>query len=75
VLVLDKGAVVEYGPPYELIRKEKGMFRGMCETSGEFDVLLPAAKKAFGEDTLSMSVESRQPMQPRGREREGGLRS
>jgi ABC-type multidrug transport system fused ATPase/permease subunit len=52
VLVLDKGVVVEYGHPYELIRKEKGMFRGMCDTSGEFDVLLRAAKKAYGEDTL-----------------------
>jgi ABC-type multidrug transport system fused ATPase/permease subunit len=50
VLVLDKGAVVEYDHPYALIQKEKGTFRAMCESSGEFDILMKAAKKAFGED-------------------------
>lgn len=49
VLVLDKGEVVEYAHPYELLRKEgkDAIFRGMCETSGDFDGLMEAAKKAW----------------------------
>lgn len=47
VLVLDKGRVVEYGHPYDLIRAEKGHFRAMCETSGELETLMKAAKKAW----------------------------
>ncbi|PKS07256.1 hypothetical protein jhhlp_005858, partial [Lomentospora prolificans] len=47
VLVLDKGEVVEFGHPYELMQNEKGSFRSMCETSGEYDVLIKAAKKAW----------------------------
>ncbi|KAL2398676.1 ABC transporter 7 [Exophiala dermatitidis] len=47
VLVLDKGEVVEYANPYELIQKEGGHFRAMCETSGDFDSLFELAKKAW----------------------------
>lgn len=49
VLVLDKGEVVEYGHPYELLKKEGDMavFKGMCEMSGDFDTLRKAAKKAY----------------------------
>jgi ABC-type multidrug transport system fused ATPase/permease subunit len=49
VLVLDKGRVVEYGHPYELLRKEgtDAKFRGMCDMSGGFEALQKAAKKAF----------------------------
>jgi ABC-type multidrug transport system fused ATPase/permease subunit len=49
VLVLDKGSVVEYGHPHELLKKEgkDAIFRGMCETSGDFDSLQKAAKKAW----------------------------
>lgn len=47
VLVLDKGQVMEYAHPWELINKEDGTFRSMCETSGELDVLLKAAKKKW----------------------------
>lgn len=49
VLVLDKGEVVEYAHPYELLRKtgEDAVFRGMCETSGDHEGLLEAAKKAW----------------------------
>lgn len=46
VLVLDKGEVIEYGDPYDLIRKEGGSFRSMCETSGDMDTLVKEAKKA-----------------------------
>ncbi|KAL2130865.1 hypothetical protein VTI74DRAFT_5839 [Chaetomium olivicolor] len=48
VLVLDKGQIVEYGHPWELIRKRQGgVFRGMCEMSGDFEVLKEAARKAW----------------------------
>jgi ABC-type multidrug transport system fused ATPase/permease subunit len=47
VLVLDKGEVVEFGHPWELIQNEEGMFRGMCESSSEFDALKKSARKAF----------------------------
>ena len=47
VLVLDKGEVVEFAHPWELMQKEGGSFRGMCETSGDLDVLLELAKKAW----------------------------
>ncbi|KAJ0387812.1 hypothetical protein COL922a_001647 [Colletotrichum nupharicola] len=52
VLVLDKGAVVEYGHPYELIRKENGSFRGMCDMSGELSILIKAAKKKWDSGRL-----------------------
>ncbi|OCL14508.1 hypothetical protein AOQ84DRAFT_384660 [Glonium stellatum] len=47
VLVLDKGEVVEFGDPWDLVRKEDGVFRGMCETSGELEALENEAKKAW----------------------------
>ncbi|KAK0619751.1 hypothetical protein B0T14DRAFT_537418 [Immersiella caudata] len=47
VLVLDKGSVVEYGHPWELMQKADGSFRSMCEMSGDYDTLAKAAKKAF----------------------------
>jgi ABC-type multidrug transport system fused ATPase/permease subunit len=46
VLVLDKGAVIEFGDPYDLVTKEGGSFRSMCETSGELDALVQTAKTA-----------------------------
>ena len=46
VLVLDKGEVVEYDAPWELLSKEKSTFRGMCEMSGDLDILVDAAKEA-----------------------------
>ncbi|OLN86882.1 ATP-dependent bile acid permease 2 [Colletotrichum chlorophyti] len=52
VLVLDKGSVVEYGHPYELIRKENGTFRSMCDMSGEYSILLKAAKKKWDSGRL-----------------------
>lgn len=47
VLVLDKGEVIEYGDPYDLVRKEGGNFRSMCETSGEMEALVKTAKTAY----------------------------
>ena len=47
VLVLDKGEVMQFGDPYDLIREEDGIFRSMCQTSGDYDVLEKEAKKAF----------------------------
>ena len=49
VLVLDKGSVVEYGHPHELLKKEgkNAIFKGMCEMSGDLEALQKAAKKAF----------------------------
>ena len=47
VLVLDKGEVIEYGHPYDLVRKDGGSFRSMCQTSGELDSLASTAKAAY----------------------------
>ncbi|KJZ73976.1 hypothetical protein HIM_06644 [Hirsutella minnesotensis 3608] len=52
VLVLDRGVVVEYGHPWELISKEDGSFRSMCDMSGELDSLLKAAKRKWDEGRL-----------------------
>jgi ABC-type multidrug transport system fused ATPase/permease subunit len=46
VLVLDKGEVVEYGSPLELVRKEGGVFGGMVDMTGEGEALRELAKKA-----------------------------
>lgn len=49
VLVLDKGSVVEYGHPHELLKKEgkDAVFKGMCEMSGDLEALQKSAKKAW----------------------------
>lgn len=52
VLVLDKGEVIEYAHPWELLSNEESMFYGMCEMSGDLDVLVKAAKKKWDEDRL-----------------------
>ena len=46
VLVLDKGELVEFAAPWELIKKENGIFKGMCEMSGDFSKLVEGARKA-----------------------------
>jgi ABC-type multidrug transport system fused ATPase/permease subunit len=43
VLVLDKGEVGEFGTPLGLI-EANGLFRSMCEDTGEFDELYSIAK-------------------------------
>jgi ABC-type multidrug transport system fused ATPase/permease subunit len=40
ILVLSEGAVAEFGSPKELWEKEGGLFRDMCEHSGEKDKLM-----------------------------------
>ncbi|KYK57220.1 ATP-dependent bile acid permease [Drechmeria coniospora] len=52
VLVLDRGEVVEFGHPWTLISDAEGSFRGMCETSGELDALVKAAKRKWDEGQL-----------------------
>ncbi|KAF7342473.1 ABC bile acid [Mycena venus] len=44
LVVLDHGKVVEFDTPYALIRKEDGVFRGMCLKSGSFGELEAAAR-------------------------------
>ncbi|KAJ2618191.1 hypothetical protein EV177_000148 [Coemansia sp. RSA 1804] len=44
VLVLDKGKVAEFDTPKNLLKKKGGIFRGMCEKSGELEHLVAATK-------------------------------
>lgn len=46
VLVLDKGAVVEYDSPWALLSNEKSVFHGMCSMSGDLENLLDGARVA-----------------------------
>ena len=46
VLVLDKGAIVEYDSPWALLSNEKSIFHGMCKMSGDLENLLDGAKIA-----------------------------
>lgn len=52
VLVLDKGEVIEFDTPWGLLSKEKSIFRGMCETSGDLESLLEGAKAAEDKKNL-----------------------
>lgn len=45
VLVLERGKVVEFGEPLELMQKEGGVFRGMCEKSGDAERLRSEAEE------------------------------
>ncbi|PIA18528.1 hypothetical protein COEREDRAFT_100758 [Coemansia reversa NRRL 1564] len=44
LLVLDKGMVVEFDTPWNLLQIPNGHFRAMCENSGELSYLLQTAK-------------------------------
>jgi len=49
LIVLDKGAIVEFDTPWNLIQKEDGIFRNMALKSGMFAELERIAKdKAMG---------------------------
>ncbi|KAJ5108547.1 hypothetical protein N7456_005222 [Penicillium angulare] len=52
VLVLDHGRVIEYDHPWSLINREDGLFRSMCDNSGNMDVLLDGAKRAWVQKRL-----------------------
>ncbi|KDQ16443.1 hypothetical protein BOTBODRAFT_186497 [Botryobasidium botryosum FD-172 SS1] len=43
LIILDKGVIVEFDTPRNLIEKEGGVFRDMCLKSGSFDELKAAA--------------------------------
>ena len=43
LVVLDKGRIVEFDTPYNLIQKKDGIFRSMCLNSGMFSELEAAA--------------------------------
>jgi ABC-type multidrug transport system fused ATPase/permease subunit len=52
VLVLDHGRVIEFDHPWTLINQEGGLFRSMCDNSGNMDVLLDGAKRAWASKRL-----------------------
>ncbi|KAJ2523870.1 hypothetical protein GGI11_001212 [Coemansia sp. RSA 2049] len=43
VLVLEKGKVAEFDTPYNLLQNKDGIFRSMCEKSGEYEYLVSSA--------------------------------
>ncbi|ORX88370.1 P-loop containing nucleoside triphosphate hydrolase protein [Basidiobolus meristosporus CBS 931.73] len=47
IIVMDHGKLVEYDMPYNLIQNVDSVFHSMCQKSGEFEVLLEAAKAKF----------------------------
>ena len=46
IVVLDRGAIVEQGAPWILLRDPHGAFRAMCESSGELERLMHIAECA-----------------------------
>ncbi|CAO3624546.1 unnamed protein product [Cunninghamella blakesleeana] len=46
VLVLDHGKIIEYDAPYTLLQNKNGVFRSMCEKSGELDILEKLAEES-----------------------------
>ncbi|KAL1861506.1 hypothetical protein VTK73DRAFT_7058 [Phialemonium thermophilum] len=71
VLVLDRGELVEFGHPWELMRKRDGLFRSMCDMSGDYEVLARAARKAWAEKRL-VDVDAEDEEEEEGREGESG---
>jgi ABC-type multidrug transport system fused ATPase/permease subunit len=58
VLVLEGGVVKEFGHPWELLGEKGGVFRGMCESSGEFGALENTARKAWeGKEKVGILVD------------------
>ncbi|KAI0051166.1 P-loop containing nucleoside triphosphate hydrolase protein [Auriscalpium vulgare] len=52
LIVLDKGSVIEFDTPWNLIQKEDSIFRNMCLKSGMFAELEQAAKDKAANDGL-----------------------
>lgn len=48
VLVLNKGKIAEFDSPYKLMTQQGGIFKSMCEQSGDYKELLAMAKAAAG---------------------------
>ncbi|KAJ2368208.1 hypothetical protein H4S01_001716, partial [Coemansia sp. RSA 2610] len=44
VLVLDKGQIAEFDTPWNLLQRSEGLFRSMCEKSGEYEHLFNVAE-------------------------------
>ena len=57
LIVLDDGRIAEFDTPYNLIRREGGIFRGMCTKSGNF-VELEGIAKAKEKAGFDMDVVS-----------------
>ncbi|KAI0050170.1 P-loop containing nucleoside triphosphate hydrolase protein [Auriscalpium vulgare] len=53
LIILDKGSIAEFDTPWNLIRKEDGIFRSMCLKSGTFAQLEQAAKGKAAKDGLA----------------------
>jgi hypothetical protein len=47
-MVLDKGLIIEFDTPWNLIEREGGLFREMCLQSGMFAELRAAAAAKAG---------------------------
>jgi ABC-type multidrug transport system fused ATPase/permease subunit len=57
IVVLDQGKVVEFGHPHELLKNPKGVFYGMCESSGELETLMEMSRKAFAAEFMLVETE------------------
>ncbi|CAG8581381.1 10399_t:CDS:2 [Racocetra fulgida] len=47
ILVMDAGNIIEFDIPYLLMQKSDGLFKKMCEKSGEFVELMEIAKQKY----------------------------
>ncbi|CAG8607661.1 8848_t:CDS:10, partial [Dentiscutata erythropus] len=45
ILVIDRGNIIEFDSPYNLITDNNSLFYQMCQNSGEFDLLMSLASK------------------------------
>lgn len=52
ILVLDHGKIVEFDTPYALLNRQQGIFRQMCERTGEFDELYELARPKQQRSTI-----------------------
>ncbi|KAJ1722245.1 hypothetical protein LPJ53_003318 [Coemansia erecta] len=54
VLVLDKGGIEEFDTPWNLLQKEEGLFKSMCEKTGEYERLYAIAKAKTEKALITM---------------------
>ncbi|CAG8597400.1 8879_t:CDS:10, partial [Ambispora leptoticha] len=52
ILVLDDGEVVEFDTPYNLINNPDGLFRHLCEATGELENLMQLASLILPDDII-----------------------